>query len=81
MQDIIVKKPYKFIPPHRGTWWPTIIRNLDLQGIWMRRKHGVMEYECRKTEKLRQSIDQGHGIILVPAIRLVLVGFAMKSIV
>jgi len=43
MLDIIVEKPYEFVPPVRGDWWPTIIRALDLQSIWLRRAEGVVE--------------------------------------
>ena len=25
MQDIIIAKPYEFVPPARGTFWPAVI--------------------------------------------------------
>ena len=28
MQDIIIAKPYEFVPPARGTFWPAVIRPL-----------------------------------------------------
>ena len=66
MQDIIVEKPYRFIPPHRGTWMPRFIRRFDLQGRWLRTQEGIVDHECRGTEHLRRSIDHGHGIMLTP---------------
>jgi 1-acyl-sn-glycerol-3-phosphate acyltransferase len=66
MQPILIEKPYRFIPPHRGRWWPVIIQRLHLYDIYLRRVHGVVDYECRQTELLRQSLRAGHGILLTP---------------
>ncbi len=66
MQQILIEKPYKFIPPHRGRWWPTVIRDLNLQGIWLRRKEGLVGHELRGTERLKESLRAGHGILLTP---------------
>ncbi|MGE3776993.1 MAG: 1-acyl-sn-glycerol-3-phosphate acyltransferase, partial [Pirellulaceae bacterium] len=66
MQNIIIEKPYRFIPPHQGNWWPTIIQLLRLYLPHLRRKEGVEAYEVRHAERLRQSLDAGHGILLTP---------------
>ncbi|MBC8873564.1 MAG: 1-acyl-sn-glycerol-3-phosphate acyltransferase [Planctomycetes bacterium] len=66
MQDIIVEKPYRFIPPHRGDWWPTVIQKLKLYARYLRRTEGVVDHECRHVERLRASLDAGHGIMLAP---------------
>lgn len=66
MQKIIVEQPYRFVPPHRGTWWPRFIRYFNLQGIWLRRSEGVETYECRNVESLRRSLAAGHGILIAP---------------
>ena len=66
MQPILFEKPYKFIPPHRGRWWPTLIRDLNLHGIWLRRAEGVESYELREGHYLVESIRAGHGILLTP---------------
>lgn len=66
MEPIVVERPYRFIPPHRGTWWPTFIRFFNLQEIWLRRAEGVVAHECRGTEHLRRSLAAGHGIVLAP---------------
>ncbi len=66
MQQILFEKPYRFIPPYRGTWWPTIIRDANLNGLWLRYAQGVERYELRGTEHLKQSLRDGHGILLTP---------------
>ena len=66
MQQILIEKPYRFIPPHRGTWWPTVIRDSNLPGLWLRRTEGVEGYELRGTEHLKKSLREGHGILLTP---------------
>jgi 1-acyl-sn-glycerol-3-phosphate acyltransferase len=64
MQTIIIDKPYVFVPPHRGTFWASILR-LFLR--WrLRRAYDLRSVECRGAEKLKASYDAGHGIILAP---------------
>jgi 1-acyl-sn-glycerol-3-phosphate acyltransferase len=66
MKDIIVHRPYQFVPPHRGDWWPAFIQTFDLVSIWLRRAEGVVAREIRHAERLRASLDAGHGIMLTP---------------
>lgn len=66
MQQILIEKPYRFIPPHRGDGWPTLIRDSNLPGWWLRRKEGVVSHEVRGAEHLRESLRAGHGILLTP---------------
>jgi len=66
MQNIVIEKPYKFVPPHRGNVWPRIIRDFNLHARWLRNNEGVVDYECRHTERLKASLDAGHGILLAP---------------
>jgi 1-acyl-sn-glycerol-3-phosphate acyltransferase len=66
MQDIILHRPYAFVPPHRGDWWPAFIQKFDLIGIWLRRSEGIVAHEVRGVERLRASLDAGHGIMLAP---------------
>ena len=66
MQNIVIEKPYKFVPPHRGNVWPCIIRDFNLHARWLRNNEGVVDYECRHTERLKASLDAGHGILLAP---------------
>jgi len=66
MQDVIVEKPYRFIPPHRGNWWPTVIQQLKLYERHLRKNEGVVDHECRHIERLRASLDAGHGVLITP---------------
>ena len=66
MQNIIVERPYKFVPPHRGTWWPTLIAKTQLFARHLRKVDGVVDYEIRNLDRLRDSISAGHGIMLTP---------------
>ena len=66
MQEIVFEKPYEFIPPHRGNWWPSFIQRFRLIDRWLNKSHGVVSYECRNEERLRASLDAGHGILLTP---------------
>ncbi|MCA9189807.1 MAG: 1-acyl-sn-glycerol-3-phosphate acyltransferase [Pirellulaceae bacterium] len=66
MQEILFEKPYVFVPPHRGSWWPSFIQRFRLIDYWLRKSHGVHEYECRHAERLRQSLQQGHGVMITP---------------
>jgi 1-acyl-sn-glycerol-3-phosphate acyltransferase len=66
MQDIIVEKPYRFIPPRRGTWWPSLVQALRLYEPYLRKTEGVVDHECRHVARLRASLDAGHGILIAP---------------
>ena len=50
MQDIIVEKPYQFVPPHRGTIWPRFLA--AIVGSYLRFFYGVRRCECRGVERL-----------------------------
>ena len=66
MQPILIEKPYRFIPPHRGDTWPTLVRDLNLPGRWLRRKEGVVSHEIRGADPSGASLRAGHGILLTP---------------
>jgi hypothetical protein len=66
MQKIIVEKPYTFLPPYRGTFWPTIFRAIRIHDYYLRKSEGVVDYEIRNIERLRQSLAAGHGILITP---------------
>jgi 1-acyl-sn-glycerol-3-phosphate acyltransferase len=63
MQSVVIDKLYTFIPPrfsrfvHRGL-------RLILPRL-LRKDHGITAVECIGAEKLRASLDAGHGIMLV----------------
>jgi 1-acyl-sn-glycerol-3-phosphate acyltransferase len=62
MQNIVIEKPYRFVPPHRGRFWHTLF-GLYLPR-YLNRYHGIESVECRGTEHLRRSLNAGHGILL-----------------
>lgn len=66
MQNVVIEKPYEFIPPYRGTFWAKAIQHLRLVDYYLRHWHGVERYECRGVEKLKASLAAGHGILLTP---------------
>jgi 1-acyl-sn-glycerol-3-phosphate acyltransferase len=66
MQNIIIEKPYEFIPPYRGTFWPAVFRGVRIHDYYLRKSEGVVAHEVRHIERLRASLDAGHGILITP---------------
>lgn len=66
MQNIIVEKPYQFIPPYRGTFWLEVFKAIHLHDYYLRRTEGVVEHEVRHIERLRASLAAGHAILITP---------------
>jgi 1-acyl-sn-glycerol-3-phosphate acyltransferase len=66
MQNVIVEKPYSFIPPCRRSFWPWLFQKLRIYEPHLRNREGVIAHECRHVERLRQSLAAGHGILLTP---------------
>ena len=64
MQNIVFDKPYEFVPPHRGHWWPWLLQRILPRRL--RKKYGIASVECRDVEKLLASVSAGHGILLAP---------------
>ena len=64
MQQIIVDKPYEFVPPYEGRFWSMWLK-LYLPH-YLNRYHGVVAVTCRGDQYLRDSISAGHGIVLTP---------------
>lgn len=66
MQEIIVEKPYEFVPPHRGDWVPYFIKKLRLADLYLNYFEGVTSSEVRHLERLQASLSANHGILLAP---------------
>jgi 1-acyl-sn-glycerol-3-phosphate acyltransferase len=64
MEQVVIAKPYQFVPPHHGRFWPWLLQK------WLpghtRRKWGVEPPEFHGLERLRASLQAGHGILLAP---------------
>lgn len=66
MQQIIIEKPYEFQPPYRGMFWPWVFRTLRVHDYYLRKSEGVVRHEVRHIERLRESIQAGHAILVTP---------------
>ncbi len=64
MQNIVIDKPYQFVPPHRGTFWPAMFRpgiRPYLSKVW-----GVTGVDFNGVERLRAVLRERASIVLVP---------------
>ena len=66
MQNVIVDKPYKFVPPYRSTFWSYVFRTFRVHSYYLTRKEGVTTYEMRNIERLQASRRAGHSILICP---------------
>jgi 1-acyl-sn-glycerol-3-phosphate acyltransferase len=64
MINLVVDKPYVPVPPHRGWIWPRLLQ-LYVPRL-LRKAYGVEKVQCVSAERLRASIDGGHGVIVAP---------------
>jgi 1-acyl-sn-glycerol-3-phosphate acyltransferase len=64
MQNVVVAKPYKFVPPDRRGFWPAVFRPLlrpILARVW-----GVNAVEIVGIESLRSALRERASVMLVP---------------
>ena len=66
MQNIIIEKPYRFVPPIRSRFWPRVFQWFRLYEPHLRRNEGVYSHECRNVDRLKRSLEAGSGILLAP---------------
>jgi 1-acyl-sn-glycerol-3-phosphate acyltransferase len=64
MQQVVIDKPYQFVPPYRGTFWVMVFHRLLPRYLW--RTWGIRAHELRGVEHLQASVDAGHGIVIAP---------------
>lgn len=62
MQNIVIAKPYRFVPPRFSPFWARLIQ-------WylpthLRKSFGITSFECVGADRLRASLDAGHGVLL-----------------
>ena len=62
MQNIVLAKPYHFVPPRFSQFWARIIR--WWLPTYLRKSFGVTSWECLGTERLRASQEAGYGVLL-----------------
>ena len=66
MHEILVEKPYRFTPPITWHWPQRLLTRLGQFQQLIRKEHGIIDHECRHVDRLRASVDAGHGIMLTP---------------
>jgi 1-acyl-sn-glycerol-3-phosphate acyltransferase len=64
VQNVVITKPYRFVPPQRGKFWWHFFRPL-LRG-YLRRTAAIEKVECVGVDRLKASLAAGHGIMLAP---------------
>lgn len=64
MQNIVIAERYRFVPPHRGAFWPRVCMRFLKPYLW--RAQGVAAVECLHLDRLQQSLAAGHGVMLTP---------------
>ena len=63
-QPLVTDESYRFVPPHESRVWHWLLK--FLAPTLLRRRHGVTRVEIRDSDKLRELIRAGHGILLTP---------------
>ncbi len=66
MQNVLIEKPYEFLPRIKSAWPQTWYCKLGLYKPTLRRLQGVEKFDCRNLDRLQASLNSGHGIILTP---------------
>jgi 1-acyl-sn-glycerol-3-phosphate acyltransferase len=64
MQNVVIAKPYKFVPPVRWRFWPAVFRPLlrpNLAKVW-----GVTTVEIVGIESLRTALRERASVLLAP---------------
>jgi 1-acyl-sn-glycerol-3-phosphate acyltransferase len=64
VQKVVITKPYRFVPPQRGKFWWRFFR--PILPLYLRRTAAIERVECHGVDRLRASLDAGHGIMLAP---------------
>lgn len=64
MHNVVITKPYRFVPPHRGTFWWHLFRFILPR--YLRKSAAIDRVVVRHRERLQASLAAGHGIVLAP---------------
>jgi 1-acyl-sn-glycerol-3-phosphate acyltransferase len=64
VQNVIIDKPYRFVAPCRGGFWPRLLY-LHLPR-YLEKNFGLVRVDCAGVERLKSSLAAGHGILLAP---------------
>src|SRR5262249_18813535 len=64
MQDVVIAKPYTFVPPDRRDFWPAVLHPLllpVLSKVW-----GLVTVEVMGIESLRSALRERASVVLAP---------------
>jgi 1-acyl-sn-glycerol-3-phosphate acyltransferase len=64
MQNIVIDKPYRFVPPYTGRLWFRLFRYYLPH--YLRKTWGIEKAEYHGIDGLKASLAAGHGIVLAP---------------
>ncbi|MGB7347152.1 MAG: 1-acyl-sn-glycerol-3-phosphate acyltransferase [Pirellulaceae bacterium] len=64
--SVVFDRPYEFVPRDRTTFWPWLILRLRLVDHYLKKKEGVVASEVLNFDRLKASVDQGHGVVVAP---------------
>ena len=64
MNSVVSDKPYVPVLPYHGRLWPKMLSLYVPR--FLRKKYGINKVEIANAEKLRASIDAGHGVLITP---------------
>ena len=64
MEALVFDKPYAFVPPYEGRFWPAALQ--QVVRWYLRFSYGITQFECRGLDRLRQAHQAGHSILLAP---------------
>ena len=64
MHNVVIDKPYAFVPPNPSTFWPRVLRVVALPRVL--KSQGIESREVIGLDRLRRSVDAGHGVLLAP---------------
>lgn len=62
MQNVVLAKPYRFVPPRYSAFWTTLV-GWRLPSL-LRKRFGIASWECVGTERLRASLRERAGVVL-----------------
>jgi 1-acyl-sn-glycerol-3-phosphate acyltransferase len=64
MKNIVIAKPYRFVPPRFSPVWARVIQ--WYLPAYLRKNSGVTSWKCAGLERLAASLNAGCGVLLAP---------------